>query len=264
MFQGLCDSHAHLTSSALFEQVDDVLARAQAAGVNCIINICTDPSNLEQGLKLAQQYPWVYNAAAVHPHDVEKDGNATFPFIEEAARQKKIVAIGETGLDYHYQHSSREIQHYFLRKHLQLAREYHLPVIIHCREAYHDFFQILDEEYVIDSRHGPGVLHCFTGTIAEAEQGLKRGFYVSLSGIVTFKKSEELREVARLVPLDRLLIETDAPYLAPQSKRGHPNEPSYIVETAAVIASVKGISTAALIEATAKNARTLFHLKVFN
>ena len=255
-----CDSHAHLTSSALFEQVDAVITAAQAAGVNQIINICTDQASLEKGILLSKQYPWIYNTAATHPHDAEADGEQQLPFFTQAARNGDIVAIGETGLDYHYNHSSKEMQQKYLRSYLQLALECRLPVVIHCREAFVDFFKILDEEYVVNGKHAPGVLHCFTGTLDEAKQVLDRGWYLSLSGIVTFKKSEELREVARIAPLDRLLIETDAPYLAPQSFRGKPNQPAYLPETAAAVAAAKGISVEQLAKATFQNARALFKL----
>lgn len=254
MQRGFCDSHAHLTSSDILKEVDAVVLRAQAAGVDHIVNICTGAESLEKGLELVQKYPWIYNAAAVHPHDAAQEGATFFPIVSAAANQ--LVAIGETGLDYHYHHSPKEIQQHYLIKHLQLALQFKLPVIIHCREAYPDFFEIIDREY----KQGPGVLHCFTGTYSEAKQGLDRGFYVSMSGIVTFKKSVELREVAKMVPLDRLLIETDAPYLAPQTKRGLPNEPAYVTETATVIAEVKGVSLEELVEHTTRNAKTLFGL----
>ncbi|MBA3957359.1 MAG: TatD family hydrolase [Parachlamydiaceae bacterium] len=255
------DSHAHLTASPLLEQVDAVLARAKAAHVTNVINICTGAACVHEGIKLSQKYPWVYHAAAVHPHDAEKEGEQLFPFIAEQARQGRFVAIGETGLDYYYTHSSAEQQKHYLRMHFKLALECQLPVIIHCREAFADFFDILDADYQKGGKLGPGVLHCFTGTLKEAEQVLERDWYVSISGIVTFKKSIELREVAKLVPLDRLLIETDAPYLAPQSHRGKVNEPAFVVNTAEVVASVKGISVAELAHATSENARRLFCLR---
>lgn len=250
-----CDSHAHLTSSALYEEIDAVLARAKEASIKTIINICTDDVSLERGLKLSKQYPWIFNAAACHPHDVEKEGDRLFPIIAAHARKGDLVAIGEIGLDYFYKHSTPEVQQIHLKKYLQLALECSLPVIIHCRDAFSDFFNILDADYRVGA---PGVLHCFTGTISDVRGVLERDWYLSLSGIVTFKKSEELREVAKIVPLDRLLIETDAPYLAPQSKRGKPNEPSYLPETAQVIASVKNVSLEELAEATSENARRLF------
>lgn len=252
------DSHAHLSSPDVYPGVHDMLQRAQDAGVNHIVNICTDVDTLEKGLLLAKQYPWVRNAASTTPHDVEKEGESVFPLMAKHARNGDLVAVGETGLDYHYTHSDRTIQKDFLGRYLHLALECHLPVVIHCREAFVDFFEILDAEYVVDGRHAPGVLHCFTGTIEEAENVWKRGWYLSLSGIVTFKKSEELREVARLAPLDQLLIETDTPYLAPQGHRGKLNEPAFVVETAAQIAAVRGIPLAELAAATTANAKRLF------
>jgi TatD DNase family protein len=256
----LIDSHAHLTSSAIFDQLDIVLERAQQAGVKAIVNICTDPLSLERGLALSQRCPWVYQAAATTPHDVEKEGAQVFEIMAAGARQGLLKAVGETGLDYHYEHSNRAIQKQFLRRYLHLALECQLPVIIHCREAFSDFFEILDTEYQINGRHAPGVLHCFTGTMAEAEEVLKRGWMLSLSGIVTFKKSIELQEVAREVPLSQLLIETDAPYLAPQKHRGEQNEPAFLAETAQFIASLKKISFEELAMKSAQNACQLFKI----
>lgn len=252
----MIDSHAHLTSDdATFLEVGSILLRAQAAGIEQVVNICTDVESLKRGLGLAQDFSWVHNTASTTPHDVEKEGEEAFPFIAEAARAKKLKGIGETGLDYHYAHSKPEIQKDFLRRYLELALECQLPVVIHCRDAFADFFQILDAY-----KNRSGVLHCFTGTMQEAEEVLKRGWYVSLSGIVTFKKSETLREVAKVVPLDQLLIETDTPYLAPQTKRGKPNEPAYLSEIAACIASIKQLSVEEVVAATSRNARTLFKL----
>lgn len=255
------DSHAHLTSDTIFQDIDAILERASARGVSEIVNICTDAETLERGLALSKRYPWVYTAAATTPHDVAQEGEAVFPLIERHAKNRDLIAIGETGLDYFYEHSPREKQQVFLRKYLHLALECRLPVVIHCREAFADFFRILDEEYTVAGKHAPGVLHCFTGTTAEAEEVVKRGWYLSLSGIVTFKKSIVLKEVAKEIPLDNLLIETDTPFLAPQSHRGQMNEPSYILETAAVIAEIRGITIEEVAQATHKNAFQLFRLK---
>lgn len=256
----LTDSHAHLTSPAVFDQLDSLLERAQQVGVKTIVNICTDPLSLERGLQLSQRYSWIYQAAATTPHDVEKEGEKVFEIMANSARQGQLKAVGETGLDYYYEHSNRDTQKQFLRRYLHLALECQLPVIIHCREAFADFFEILDAEYQIHGRHAPGVLHCFTGTRQEAEEVIKRGWMLSLSGIVTFKKSLELQQVAREVPLEQLLIETDTPYLAPQKQRGKQNEPAFLVETAAFIASLKQISFEELAQATTQNARRLFKI----
>lgn len=256
------DSHAHLTGDALIEKVDALIQRAQAIGVNRIVNICTNQVSLERGLELAARQPAILNAAATTPHDVEAEGDEVFHLMTASARESRLVAVGETGLDYYYEHSDRTIQKDFLRRYLHLALECRLPVIIHCREAFADFFDILDAEYTVNGRTGPGVLHCFTGTLSEAEGVLKRGFYLSLSGIVTYKKSEALRQVAKMVPLDRLLVETDAPFLAPQSHRGQVNEPAFLSETCSVIAAVRGVSVAEVASATYINASRVFGLQI--
>lgn len=260
----LFDSHAHLTGGQLYQQADAIVQRAEKAGVTRIVNICTDLASLERGLSLAKRCPPVVNAAATTPHDVEKEGESVFDLMAAPARSGELVAVGETGLDYFYEHSNREIQKTFLRRYLKLALETDLPVIIHCREAFADFFQILDEDYTQDGRHAPGVLHCFTGTMHEAEEVLKRGFFLSLSGIVTYKKSQALREVAKMVPLQQLLIETDAPFLAPQSHRGQVNEPAYLIDTCQVVAAVKGVLVAEVAAATYANAERLFGRKRAN
>lgn len=248
------DSHAHLTSESLYPHADALIARAKSARVETIVNICTNESTLQRGLELAKRYNSIHNTAATTPHDVDREGESFFPLVVKHV--KELVAIGETGLDYHYSHSAHETQKKFLRRYLHLALEHSLPVVIHCRDAFADFFEIIDSDY----RNAPGVLHCFTGTLQEAEGVLNRGWYLSLSGIVTFKKSQELREVAKMTPLNRLLIETDAPYLAPQSKRGLQNEPAFLPETAQVIAEAKGVELEQLTQATTENAKRLFKL----
>lgn len=253
------DSHAHLTSS-VYPDVEGILERARQSGIHAIINICTDKESLERGLLLSQKHPWVFNAASTTPHDVDAEGEQVFEFMALHAHRGSLVAVGETGLDYHYAHSKPETQQFFLRRYLRLALKCRLPVIIHCRDAFEDFFKILDQEYTTEGQHAPGVLHCFTGTVKEAQQVLERGWYLSLSGIVTFKKSEELREVAKIVPLNQLLIETDTPYLAPQSKRGKTNEPAYLPEIAALIAFVKGLAPEEVALATVENAQKLFKI----
>lgn len=248
------DSHAHVSSEQIFPFADEVLSRAKASSVNAIVNICTDIDSLKKGLELKARYPWIYNTASTTPHDVDKEGELFFPEVEKAAKNAQLVAIGETGLDYFYEHSDKKSQQKYLSKYFALAVEVSLPVIFHCRDAFTDLFAIADQEY----QNRGAVLHCFTGSLAEARQVLDRGWYLSLSGIVTFKKSVELQEVARYVPLDRLFIETDSPYLAPQSKRGKMNEPAFISETAQFIASLKNIPVKNLADATSANARAFF------
>lgn len=253
----LIDTHAHLTYDALYANIEDVLKRAQDAGIRKIMNICTDVQTLERGIELAIKHPWIYNIAATTPHDVETQGE-DFDFFEKCAKEKKLIAIGETGLDYFYERSPREKQKEFLLKYMQLALSTHLPLVIHCRDAFEDLFSLADAHYKIHSEMQKLLLHCFTGTLSDVKKALDRGFLISFSGIVTFKKSTGLQEVARFVPIDRMVIETDAPYLAPQSKRGQVNEPSYIKETALFLSELKGLSLEEFGSATTKNALDFF------
>ena len=248
------DSHAHLTCEEMLPDIEAVLERAQAAQVNRILNICIDEASLDAGLALAKKYPWIANAAACTPHDVAKFGDPFFTRVETEARQGTLVAIGETGLDYYYTLSPKEQQKEHLLRYIALAKETSLPLIIHCRDAFADLFTITDAHL---GNH-PTILHCFTGTLGEAKQVIERGWHLSLSGIVTFKKAEELRQVAALIPLDRLLIETDCPYLSPQKWRGKRNEPAYITETACMIAEIKGISVQELAAKTTENVAKVF------
>ena len=250
------DSHAHLTCDPVYSELEGILKRAQENQVDTVINICTDKVSLERGLELAEQCKWIYNVGATTPHDVEKEGGLYFPLFEKAARTGQLVAVGETGLDYHYEHSPRELQQTFLSRYFQLAAECRLPVVIHCRDAFDDLFDIAQNDFP----KGKVLLHCFTGTLEEAVLALERGWMISMSGIITFKRSEALRAVVKEVPLNHLLIETDTPYLAPQSKRGKMNEPSYISETAQLIADIKGIPLEEIAAMTKENAQNFFNL----
>ncbi|NGX37048.1 MAG: putative metal-dependent hydrolase YcfH [Chlamydiae bacterium] len=251
----MIDSHAHLTSPQVLPDVDAVVERAKAVGVETLINICTDRPSLEEGIKLAKRCKRIYNTAATTPHDVEEDGEAFFPLVEKAVSD--LVAIGETGLDYFYEHSPKKMQQHYLSRYFELAKKVNLPVIFHCRDAFEDLFAISDEQY----RDRKAVLHCFTGTIEEARGCLDRGWFVSFSGIITYKKSELLREVVKYVPLDRIFIETDTPYLAPQSKRGKQNEPAYVIETAEKIAALKECDLKVVEKVTGDNISQFFALK---
>jgi TatD DNase family protein len=245
----MIDSHAHLSAPPVLDHIEEILERAQKRGVKAIVNICTDEKSLEEGLLLAKRYPWVFNAAATTPHDVEHE--SLLGLVEKEA--KNLVAIGETGLDYHYEHSPKKKQQESLVEYFELAKKVGLPLVFHCREAFEDLFALADHHY-----KGAAVVHCFTGTKEEAEKCLDRGWFISLSGIMTFKKSVVLREVADFVPIASLLIETDAPYLAPQSKRGQMNEPSFLEETARCLAEVKKMEFEEVCEQTARNARDFF------
>lgn len=251
------DSHAHLSGAEILPDIDNVMQRARLANVTRILNICTDAHTLKEGLLLQNKFPNIWNAGATTPHDVEKEGEEVFPIFRKAAAAGQLVAIGETGLEYFYKELDRNIQQDFLVRYLHLAQECALPVIFHCREAFSDLFSITDIEY---DRKAPAILHCFTGNTKEAEGVFSRGWFLSLSGIATFKKSESLREVAKIAPLNQLLIETDAPYLAPEGKRGKLNEPAFLTETARVVAEAKGISVEELAQATFDNASKLLKI----
>jgi len=253
------DSHAHLGDDCLFTQIDDVITRARDAGVSRIITISTNPTTLEWGQQLSANYPDIYCAGSTRPHDAEARGDADFEVFDKAAREGTLIAIGETGLDYHYYSSSAEIQRCYLIKYLHLALELNLPVIIHCREAFQDLFSILDREYrTPDGGYGPGILHCFTGTSEEVRELVQKGWYVSFSGILTFQKSAALRQAASIVPLDQLLVETDAPYLAPRKHRGKKNEPAFLSETVSCLAELKQITPPQCAEITFLNANRVF------
>ena len=251
----MIDSHAHLTSSQILPEVEDIIDRAKGAGVHTIINICTDRPSLEAGLKLAERHKGIHNTAATTPHDVEEDGEAFFPLVENAV--EKLVAIGETGLDYFYEHSPKKLQQEFLARYFALAKRCNLPIIFHCREAFPDLFAMANEMY----QNRPAVLHCFTGTKEEAKGCLDRGWFVSFSGIITFKKSKELRDVVQYVPLEQMFVETDTPYLAPQSHRGKQNEPAFVIEIAEKIAEIKGVSLEEVEKVTSENISRFFRLQ---
>lgn len=253
----MIDSHAHLTADLLYSDIKHILQRASRAKIEKIVNICTDLKTLKRGIELAKEYPWVFNAAATTPHDVDKEGEEYFSFFREAAQKKLLVAIGETGLDYHYQHSKKETQQDFFIRYIELAKEMDLPLIIHCRDAFDDFFKIIDQHYPIERK---GVLHCFTGALEDAKKLIERDWYISFSGIITFKNSHELRDILKFVPLENMFIETDSPYLAPQSKRGIANEPSFMPETAHMVAQIKSLPLQEVIEKTSQNTSSLFKL----
>ncbi len=247
------DSHAHLTSDELYPQIDAIVKRATFAGVSKIVNINTDRSTFERALEAKKKYPTqIFNTLSTTPHDVEKEGEENFGFFEKAIRGGDVVAVGEVGLDYYYAHSKKEIQTEFLKRYFDLALDVNLPVVIHCRgdDAFADLFTF--------PQNIRAVLHCFTGTLAQAEQALERGWYISMSGIATFKKSVALRDVFKQLPLSKLLIETDSPYLAPQSKRGALNEPAFVGEIAETIALTKGIPLEEVCKATTENSSRFF------
>jgi TatD DNase family protein len=259
------DSHAHIDGEEFDADRDEVVARAREAGVRAILNVGTgDPhaGNFERAVAVAEKYEGVYAAAGVHPHDARLyDEAAERRLLEVVRRGPPVVALGEIGLDYHYDNSPRDVQRRVFARQLQLAREEGLPVIIHSREADEETALILRRE--MDGAASGGVMHCFGGGPALAEAALSLGFMISFAGNVTFKKAESLREVARAVPLERLLVETDCPFLAPVPLRGRRNEPAYVVETARFLAGLRGVEPEELGRAASENFARLFRLALF-
>jgi len=252
----LVDSHCHLDFKDFAGEVPQILARARTSGVGACVSIGTQLSAFDGVLAVARQFDEVWCSVGIHPHEAEKELlNSTAPLVERA-RDAKVVGLGETGLDYFYEHSPREQQAVNFRWHIAAARETGLPLIVHTRDADVDTIDILRGE--MGKGAFAGLIHCFTGTRRLAEAALDLGFYISASGIATFKKSEELRAVLRDVPLDRLLVETDAPYLAPVPMRGKRNEPAFVVHTAAAMAELKGVAPEELARATTDNFYRLF------
>lgn len=247
----LIDHHCHLDFPDFADDLDGLIARARTAGVGMLVSISTRIRRFDQLLKIAEAHDNVLCSVGTHPHYAHEELDIPVEEIVELARHPKVVAIGEAGLDYFYDNSPRQAQERGFRNHIAAARATGLPLVIHARDADADVAAILEEE--TDEGAFSAVLHCFTGGAELARRGLDLGLYVSFSGIATFKKSDALREIARSVPLDRMLVETDAPYLAPGKYRGKRNEPAYVVETAAVLAKLKGITTEELAKATTDN-----------
>jgi TatD DNase family protein len=254
---GLVDSHCHLDYLQKDGDLDEVLARANRAGIGAMVTICTKISEFPTVREIAARNRGVWCSVGVHPHEAERETAVTVEGLVEMAVDPLVVGIGETGLDYFYEHSPRERQQESFRAHIVAARETGLPLIVHTRDADDDMVHILTDEY--EKGPYPGVIHCFSSGPELAEKVLQMGFYISLSGILTFKRADALRDVAETVPLDRLLVETDAPYLAPIPNRGKRNEPAFVVHTAGALAVVKGIDASTLAAATTENFYRLFN-----
>lgn len=258
----LIDSHCHLNNPKLAQDLPGVLSRAKDAGVAAMVTIGTTWAEASEVMAIAEAHEHVFCSIGVHPHEAGAAGeDISEDEIVARAAHLKVVGIGETGLDYYYEHSPREIQRESFRRHLRAAVRTGLPVIVHTRDADEETAKLLHEESVAARASGrelTGVLHCFSSGRKLAEDALALGFYISLSGILTFKKSVELRDIAHDVPMDRLLVETDAPWLAPEPYRGKPCEPAYVVETARVLAQAKGVSCEELAARTTENFFRLF------
>ncbi len=244
-----------LTLEEAFAEIDGAVERARAAGVEWILNPGSTWAEAPAVLAVADRYPHVYAAVGIHPHEADTWGPESYEHLNRLAQHPKVVALGEMGLDYYYQHGTVDAQKQAFAEQIRLGRELDLPLIVHTRDAEADTLAILKAE-------GPhvGVMHCFTGSAELATASLELGFHISFSGVITFKKSEELRAVAKLVPLERTLIETDAPYLAPPPYRGKRNEPAYVVKIAEQLAEIHGVSVEEIARISTENALRLFRI----
>ncbi|MDE0940905.1 MAG: TatD family hydrolase [Alphaproteobacteria bacterium] len=252
----LVDSHCHLDFPSLQADMDGVMARAADAGIGTMVTICTRVDDFPTILGIAEAYDHVYCSVGLHPHDADQEPDLSTAQLVDLAGHDKVVGIGETGLDFHYDQSPRELQATLFRRHIAAARETGLPLIVHSRAADDEMIAILRDE--ADKGAFPGVLHCFSSGPELARAALDLNFYISFSGIVTFKKADEVRAVAAETPLDRLLVETDAPYLAPVPHRGKDNEPAFVANTAAKLAEMRGMTAAEMAGQTTDNFFRLF------
>lgn len=247
----LVDHHCHIDRKEFVADLDGVVARANAAGVGIMTNISTRIRRFDEVKAVVERFDCVYGSVGTHPHQAHEELDIPVSEIVRLSKHRKIIAIGEAGLDYFYKHSTPEAQAQGFRNHIAAARETGLPLEIHTREADADTISILEDEHA--KGPFPAVLHCFTGGRELAMRAVDLGLYVSFSGVITFKKSEALRAIAREIPLERLLVETDAPFLAPDPYRGKLNEPAYVVHTARTLAEVKGMAFDDVCRATTDN-----------
>ena len=251
----LVDSHCHLDGEQFNGDRAQVIERARAAGIERMLAIGAGdgPPDLEAGIRLADRYPFIYATVGVHPHDASKATPETFQRLRELTRHDKVLALGEIGLDYHYDFSPRDVQRAVFIEQLRIASDARKPIVIHTREAWPDTIAILKDHW-----RGEGIMHCFTGAPAQAREALDLGFHLSFGGVLTFPKAESVRESARLTPDDRLLVETDCPYLAPVPHRGKRNEPAFLIDTVRRLAEVRETTPDALAALTTRNFDLLF------
>ena len=260
------DSHAHLEMEQFDTDREPVIARARENGIENIVAIGsgTGPGSLDCGIKLASQYDFIYATIGIHPHEARLATDADFRELERLANSPKVIAWGEIGLDYYYDHSPREVQREVFIKQMELARLANLPIVIHCRpsenseNAWDECLELIQQRW--SSTGLGGILHCFTGTWRHAERALDMGFMISFAGNVTFAKAQQIRDVAKQAPFDRMLIETDSPFLAPVPHRGKRNEPAFVKEVARQIGELRGVSTEEVGQQTSDNFRRFFSL----
>ena len=260
------DSHAHLDGEKFDADRDQVIERARVGGVQAIVAIGNGdgPSDVDCGIRLAEKYDFIYATLGIHPHEARLANDAAYANMERLAQHPKVIAWGEIGLDYYYDHSPRDVQAQVFTKQMELAAAAKLPIVIHCRpsegsdDAWEDCFRLTREHWA--SRGLGGILHCFTGTWPQAKQGLDMGFMISFAGNVTFPKAQQIRDAALEVPLDRMLIETDSPYLAPVPFRGKRNEPAFVVETAKRLSELRRLTPEEVGDRTSRNFYNFFKL----
>jgi TatD DNase family protein len=254
----IVDSHCHLDGKVFDSDREEVIQRAIDAGVDRMLAIGTGdgPPDLEPAIRLADRYPAFLATVGVHPHEASKYDDRTSDRLRELLRHPKVIALGEIGLDYHYDFSPRDVQKRVFIEQMAVAREAQVPIVIHTREAWDDTFALLEEHWKPSGLGG--IMHCFTGSPAELERTVALGFHLAFGGVVTYPKAVEVHESARIAPIDRLLVETDSPYLAPIPKRGKRNEPSYVVSTARRIAELRSTSLEEIARATTANFERLF------
>ena len=247
------DSHAHLDDERFQKDFEEILARMKHSGVTAMMNIGCDLPSSENSVRLAETYPWVWAAVGSHPDDADHVDEARIAVYRELCKHPRVKAIGEIGLDYHYEDVPRDVQKTAFRMQMALARELDLPVVVHEREAHEDGLRIVDEFPDVK-----GVFHCYSGSLEMAKELVKRGWYIGFTGVVTFKNAKKIKEVGQMAPMERILLETDSPYLAPVPYRGKRNSSLYLPYVVQEIAELKGISEEEVIETTEKNAVRLF------
>ena len=252
----LIDSHCHLDFDAFGPELDAVVDRARRAGVRGLLTICTRLTEFERVRAIAERFDDVWCSVGIHPHEAASEPETDASRLVEFTRHPKVIGIGEAGLDYYYEHSPRDRQRAVFRHHIEAARLSRLPLIVHSRDADEETVELLEKGAAAGGL--TGVLHCFSSTAFLAQRALALGFYISLSGIVTFRNAETLRDIAKTIPSDRLLVETDAPYLAPVPHRGKRNEPAFVVHTAAFVAGLRGVDPARLAADSTANFHRLF------
>ena len=256
----IIDSHAHLEFEQFNEDRDAVLQRARDAGLTTILAIggAGGPDELDSAIPFAETHDWIYATAGIHPHEAKLATEAHFRHLEELTRHPRVIACGEIGLDYFYDHSPREVQQEVFRRQLAIAREAKLPIVIHCRDAWPGCIDILESDWRASGLGG--IFHCFTGNLDDAQRGIEMGFLVSFAANITYPKMQPLRDVACKLPLDRILTETDSPFLPPQPLRGKRNEPANVVEVARTLATVRNSNPEEVARVTAQNFLRFFHL----